>query len=79
MSGWYRYNLTLPEGYLTRIEDIAKKEHTQTSDIIRRFVTIGLIAAETEKRGGNLVIRLGGKEDVLVAFPAIHLETMEAK
>lgn len=73
-----RYNLTMPEAYLARIEEVAAEEHTQASDIIRRFVTLGLIAAETEKRGGSFVLRQDGRDEEMLIFPALRLRRVQA-
>jgi hypothetical protein len=66
-SGIKRYNLSLPEDVFNEIQQIADEQHTTMLEILRRFIKLGLIAYELEKReDAALIIREGDKEREIV-------------
>ena len=66
-SGIKRYNLALPEEVFNAVQQIADEQHTTMLEILRRFIKLGLIAYELEKReDAALIIREGDKEREIV-------------
>lgn len=62
-----RYNLVLPEELFDQIQAIADERGTTVLEILRRFIKLGLIAAEVEKElDSALIIRQGTKEREIV-------------
>lgn len=58
-----RYNLVLPKDTYNRLQAMATQKQTTMLDLIRRFIRLGMIAAELEgKPNTALVIREGDKE-----------------
>lgn len=43
-----RYSLVLPETLFEQVNELAKGRQTTVVDIIRRFITLGLIAAQED-------------------------------
>ncbi len=58
-----RYNLALPEDLFDSIHELAEKEHTTVLEILRKFIRLGLIAADISKDSNSkLIIREGNAE-----------------
>lgn len=58
-----RYNLALPEDLFDSIHELADKEHTTVLEILRKFIRLGLIAADISKDSNSkLIIREGDVE-----------------
>jgi hypothetical protein len=66
-TGVKRYNLVIPEVLYDQIQQLAEEEHTTVVDLIRRFIKLGLIAAETAKKpGASLIIREDGRDREII-------------
>lgn len=58
-----RFNLMLSEDLLDQVEKLADEEGTSIVEIFRRFIKLGLIAADVQKDpDAALLIREGGHE-----------------
>jgi len=58
-----RFNLVLPNDLVKRVQKIADEEHTSVVEILRRFIKIGLLAVEIQKKpGAALILREGDDE-----------------
>jgi hypothetical protein len=62
-----RYNLELPGELYGQLQDLAKKQDTTVTDLLRRFIKLGLIAtAVAEDPNGAVIFRQGDKEKEIV-------------
>ncbi|MBK8030041.1 MAG: hypothetical protein IPK17_11130 [Chloroflexi bacterium] len=62
-----RYSLVLPEELYTTIQELADDRGTTVLEIFRRFIKLGLIAAELENDPNkSLIIREGDKEREII-------------
>jgi|GEM_PF-2256625 len=62
-GGVKRYNLVLPIDLFNAIQDIANEQHTSVVDILKRFITLGLIAYDAQKDpNAKLILKEGGRE-----------------
>lgn len=62
-----RYNLVLPEPLFNEVQRIADERQTTVVDIIRRFIKLGLLAAQLENSPESaLLIREGNKEKQII-------------
>jgi hypothetical protein len=58
-----RYNLALPPELFERLQAVAREQNTTVVEVLRRFIKLGLIATEIEKRpDAKLIIREGEAE-----------------
>jgi hypothetical protein len=58
-----RFNLVLSEDLLGQVETLAEEEETSVVEMFRRFIKLGLIAAQVQKDPNSaLVIREGDHE-----------------
>jgi hypothetical protein len=58
-----RYNLALPPALFARLQEVAREQNTTVIEVMRRFIKLGLIATEIEKRpDAKLIIREGDSE-----------------
>ena len=58
-----RHNLVLPSELYHRLQQVAEEKHTTITDLIKRFVKLGLLAVEVENSpGSELIIRENGAE-----------------
>lgn len=58
-----RFNLVLPEELLMQVQRIAEEEHTTVVEIFRRFIKLGLLAVELQKKPNSaLILKQGGEE-----------------
>lgn len=63
-----RYNLALPAILMDRLQDIAAEDCTTILEIIRRFIKLGLIAYQTQKEGGRIIIEKNGEKTILTVI-----------
>ena len=63
-GGKKRYNLVLPEELFEEVENIAAEHHTSVTEILRKFIRLGLIALQTDEDNNKptLIIREGELE-----------------
>ncbi|MDQ3706554.1 MAG: hypothetical protein M3437_15315 [Chloroflexota bacterium] len=62
-----RYNLVLPTDIYDELEKLADRKGTTVMDILRRFIKLGLIAAEVEEmEDAALLIRQGDREREII-------------
>ena len=55
-----RYNLSLPEELFAQVQALADSRQTTVVDMLRRFIKLGLIAADIENdQDSALLIRQG--------------------
>ena len=59
LKGQKRYSLVLPEDLFNKVKEIADSRQTTVVDIIRKFMTLGLIATQDDV---TLFIKQEGKE-----------------
>jgi hypothetical protein len=65
--GIKRYNLSLPEEIMKELQAAADANDTTVLELLRRFVKLGLIALELEKReDAALIIREGDREREII-------------
>ena len=58
-----RYNLSLPDDLFNSIHELADKEHSTVLEILRKFIKLGLVAANISKDSNSkLIIREGDVE-----------------
>ena len=66
-KGLKRYTLTLPEDLFDEIHDLAERRQTTVVDLLRRFIKLGLIAANVDETdNAALIIREGDSEREIV-------------
>ncbi len=62
-NGLKRYNLVLPEELFRELQALADRRYTTVVELIRRFIKLGLLAADLEDRpDAALIIREGDRE-----------------
>ena len=62
-----RYNLVLPEVLFNEVQRVADEHQTTVVDILRRFIKLGLLAAQIEETPDSaLIIRQGATEKQLI-------------
>jgi hypothetical protein len=65
--GVKRYSLVLPEDLFEEIQHLAEKRQTTVVDLIRRFIKLGLLAAQVEETpGAAFIIREGDTEREII-------------
>ena len=53
-----RYNLVLPQELFEKVQELAEARQTTVVDLLRRFIKLGLLAAEIDKSpNASLLIR----------------------
>lgn len=58
-----RYNIVLPEALYTEVQRIADQKHEPVVDLLRRFIKLGILAAQLQETPGSaLLIREGDSE-----------------
>jgi hypothetical protein len=66
-DGLKRYNLVLPESLFSDVKSFADSRHITVVEAIRKFIKLGLIAAQLDETpGAMLLIRDGNIERQLV-------------
>jgi len=66
-DGLKRYSLVIPDELFNGVLKIADEEHTTVVEILRKFIKLGLIAADVAKDpSAKLLIREGEKEREIV-------------
>jgi len=63
-----RFNMTMPQETFDDLEEIAKSEGRPVVDVVRRFISLGLLVKEAQTRGAEILIRESGKEDRLIVI-----------
>jgi hypothetical protein len=59
-----RYNLVLPEDLYKGIQKIAENQHMMVIEVLRKFIKLGILAADiAQDPGSKLIIRETGKMD----------------
>lgn len=62
-----RYNLALPEELFNEVQQLAEKRQTTVVELLRRFIKLGLIAAQVEDTpGAAIFIRDGDTERQII-------------
>ena len=65
--GMKRYNLVLPETLYQQLEELARDRQVTVVELLRRFIKLGLIAAEVEANpDAALLIREGDTEREII-------------
>ena len=58
-----RYNLVLPEELFAKVQELADERSVTVVDILRRFIKLGLLVAQSEDSpDSTFIIRDGGSE-----------------
>ena len=58
-----RFNMILPYELFDQIQVIADQEHTSVVEVLRRFIKLGLLATEVQKKPDSaLILREGDDE-----------------
>jgi hypothetical protein len=63
-----RYNLILPEELFQTVDNIAKKQHITTIDLLKKYIKLGLLASEIENDPDSKLIIRQGKTDREIIF-----------
>lgn len=62
-----RYNLVLPEDLFNEVQKVADSRQTTVVDILRRFIKLGLLAAQIEESpDSTFLIRQGNVEKQII-------------
>jgi hypothetical protein len=61
-----RYNLAVPTDMFDQLEELAEKRGTTVVELLRRFITLGLIVVQTQADGGEFLIREGDSERQII-------------
>jgi plasmid stability protein len=59
-----RYNLDLPEDVYARLKVVAEEHSTSVSELVRRFITLGLLL--TSRPDAQFIVREGEREREVV-------------
>ncbi|MFN8495696.1 MAG: hypothetical protein U0350_49345 [Caldilineaceae bacterium] len=66
-SSTKRYNLVLPEDLFDQVQQLADDRQTTIVDMLRRFIKLGVLAAQIENSPNSaLVIRQGNIEQQII-------------
>lgn len=68
MSDPKRFNLTMPMETFEELEAISQTDGRTVVDVIRRFISLGMLIREIQARGAEVLIREEGKEDKLIVI-----------
>lgn len=64
-----RYNLVLPEDLFVAVQQMAREKDTTVVDLIRKFLRLGLVIADTEKSDlATIYVREGDQERQIHLF-----------
>ena len=64
-----RYNLVIPMELYNEVKQVADSRSTTVKDILRRFIALGLLAAQIEEDpGAALIVREGESESRIVFY-----------
>jgi hypothetical protein len=64
-----RYNLVLPEDLFVAVQQMAREKDTTVVDLIRKFLRLGLVIADTEKSDlTTIYVREGDQERQIHLF-----------
>lgn len=64
-----RYHISMPQDLFDELESLAKKRHTTTLDIVRRFLKMGLVIDRVEEDpDADILIREGDSLQKLLLF-----------
>ena len=62
-----RYNLVIPDELFNEVQELADAKHTTVVELFRRFIKLGLLAAQTENSPEvSLLIREGDTEREII-------------
>lgn len=62
-----RFHVQLPEELYQKLQEVAEENGTNSTELLRRFIRLGLIAVQAERsEGSELILREGGKEKLLL-------------
>lgn len=62
-----RYNLVIPDELFNEVQELADEKHTTVVELFRRFIKLGLLAAQTENSPEvSLLIREGDTEREII-------------
>lgn len=66
-TGVKRYNLVLPMDLFNAVNQLAEEEQTTVVELLRRFIKLGLIAADVARDpNSKLIIREGKQEQEIL-------------
>jgi len=66
-NGVKRYSLNLPCDVYDKVKEVADENDTSVMELLKRFIKLGLVAAEVEKdENSELIIRQNGKDKELM-------------
>lgn len=60
--------MTMPVETFEELEAIAGSENRPIVDVVRRFISLGLLIKGIQDRGADVLIREEGKEDKLIVI-----------
>lgn len=67
LAGLKRYSLSLPEELFNEVQELADKRQTSVIDLLRRFIKLGLLAAQIDgDPNAALIIRQNGTDREIV-------------
>lgn len=62
-----RFHVQLPEELYQKLQEVAEQNGTNSTELLRRFIRLGLIAVQAERSEGSaLILREGDREKQLI-------------
>lgn len=63
-----RFNLILPEELVERVQEIAEEEHLSAVEVMRRFIKLGLLATDIQRKPDSALILREGDDEKQIMF-----------
>ncbi len=63
-----RFNLVVPDPLWDEVEAAAETEHVTVTELLRRYMKLGLWVLAAHKRGAQIIVREEGQPDTHIQF-----------